>query len=38
LLTFLPEGHGKLVFTVRLIGREEASVEYDIPDTDYLRS
>ena len=38
LLTILPEGNGRLLFTVHLSGDRYASVEYDIPDPGYLRS
>lgn len=36
LLTFYPEGNGRLIFTVRFSDGTYGSVEYVIPDTNYL--
>lgn len=36
LLTFYPEGNGRLIFTVRFSDGTYGSVEYAIPDTSYI--
>lgn len=36
LLTLYPDGHGLLIFTVRLVDGAYASLEYPIPDDGYL--
>jgi murein DD-endopeptidase MepM/ murein hydrolase activator NlpD len=37
LLTLYPEGNGRLIFTVRLSNGDYASVDYLLPDCDYLK-